>query len=273
MQDIVEHAVRFLQARCRGVPSVGVVLGTGWGSLAEGLVEAKRSAIRIPYVEIPGFPRCLVEGHDGHLVVGWDWGPLAAVMQGRAHVYEGRSFQEVTYPIRVLAAWGVKTLVVTNASGGLQGVEPGDLVLIADHMNLMGGTPLIGAEWTDRRFVDMADAYDADLLGLAEEVARESGIPVRRGTLAAVPGPAYETPAEAQMLRILGAHIVSMSTVPEVLVARALGMRVLGLSLVTNMSGVSAKGQHTREMVVAMGARKTEQIGQLLRKIVGCLHG
>ena len=273
MQDSVEHAVRFLQARCPGVPSVGVVLGTGWGSLAEGLVKERGSTTSIPYVEIPGFPRCLVEGHNGHLVIGWDWGPLTAVMQGRAHIYEGRSFQEVTFPIRVLAAWGVKTLVVTNASGGLQGVEPGDFVLIADHINLMGGTPLIGAEWTDPRFVDMADAYDAGLLGLAEVVAREAGIPVRRGTLAAVPGPAYETPAEAQMLRILGAHIVCMSTVPEVIVARALGMRVLGLSLVTNISGMSTGGQRTCEAVVAMGAQKTEQSGRLLRGIVGRLHG
>ncbi len=273
MRDSIEQAVRFLQARCPRAPSVGVVLGSGWGLLAEGLVEGTDSATVIPYAEIPGFPRCSVGGHNGNVVIGRGWGPLAAVLQGRVHRYEGFSWQEVTVSIRVLAAWGVKTLVVTNASGGLQGVSSGDLVLIADHINLMGDSPLIGAAWPDRRFVDMADAYDAGLLGLAEEAAREAGIPVRRGTLAAVPGPSYETPAEAQMLRILGAHMVCMSTVPEVIVARALGMRVLGLSLVTNMAGTLEAGRLTHDAVVAMGVRMTAQSGRLLRGIVGRLHG
>ena len=273
MPNSVEQAVRFLESRCPGTPSLGVVLGSGWGSLAEGLVEGKVSATVIPYVEIPGFPRCSVGGHGGNLIVGQGWGPLVAALQGRAHRYEGYSLQEVTFPIRVLAAWGVKTVVVTNASGGLQGVEPGDLVLIADHINLMGDNPLIGVAWTDRRFVDMVTAYDADLLGLAEAAAREVGVPVRRGTLAAVPGPSYETAAEAHMLRTLGAHMVCMSTVPEVIVARALGMRVLGLSLVTNMSGTSESGRLAHEAVVAMGAQKAPQIGRLLSRIVGRLHG
>lgn len=181
--------------------------------------------------------------------------------------------QEVVFPVRVLAAWGTKTLIVTNAAGGLQGVEPGDLMLIADHINLMGENPLIGAETAERRFVEMAGAYDADLLDLAEKVAREAGIAVRRGTLAAVTGPSYETQAEAQMLRTLGAHAVCMSTVPEVIMARALGLRVLGISLITNMAGVEGTGGLTHDVVLAMGAQQSSRMGRLLRDIVGRLHG
>jgi purine-nucleoside phosphorylase len=272
MPRSVEQAVQSLQVRCSGTPSVGVVLGSGWGAAAAGVAEGAR-AEKIPYGDIPGFPPCSVEGHLGTMVVGRGWGPLTAVLQGRTHRYEGDSWDDVTFPVRVLGAWGVKTLVVTNASGGLQGVEPGDLVLIVDHINLMGENPLIGATWTDRRLVDMAGAYDPALMQLAEEVARDAGIPVRRGTLAALSGPTYETPAEARMLRILGANMACMSTVPEVIVARVLGIRVLGLSLVTNMSGLSDPGRSTHDTVVAMGERKTDPMARLLRGIVGRLHG
>jgi purine-nucleoside phosphorylase len=239
----------------------------------EGAIERKESATEIPYAAIPGFPRCSVEGHRGRLVVARRWGPLTAVLAGRAHRYEGLSLQEVVFPVQVLAAWGVKTLIVTNAAGGLQGVEPGGLMLVADHINLMGENPLIGAVTTERRFVEMAGAYDADLLDLAETVARETGISVCRGTLAAVTGPSYETPAEAQMLRVLGAHAVCMSTVPEVIMARALGLRVLGISLVTNMAGVGGTGGLTHDAVLAMGAQQATRMSRLLREIVGRLHG
>ncbi len=269
MQDKVDQAVRFVRARCPGDPSVGVVVGSGWGAL----VDAAGAAAVIPYAEIPGFPRCSVGGHPGSLVLSRAWGPLAAVLHGRVHRYEGLSLQEVVFPIRVLAAWGVKTLVVTNASGGLQGVEAGDLALITDHINLMGDNPLIGTGSAGPRFVDMVEAYDAGLIRLAETVAREARIPLRGGTLAAVPGPSYETPAEAQMLRTLGAHMVCMSTVPEVIVARASGMRVLGLSLVTNMAGASATGGLTHEAVLAMGRQKSAQAGRLLQVILERLDG
>jgi len=269
----VDEALRFFAVRFPETPTVGVVLGSGWGSLAEGFVQGKEPATDIAYGDIPGFPPCSVEGHRGRLVVGRGWGPLTALLVGRPHRYEGLAVQEVTFPVRVLAAWGVKILIVTNASGGLQGVEPGKLMLIADHLNLMGENPLIGDGAAKRRFIEMVGAYDADLLSLAEKCAREVGIPVRRGTLAAVTGPSYETPAEAQMLRTLGAHAVCMSTVPEVIMARALGMRVLGISLVTNKAGASGTAAPTHEAVLAMGAQKAPELERLLRFIVGRLHG
>jgi purine-nucleoside phosphorylase len=248
---------------------VGVVLGSGWGSI----VAPGAGAVIIPYASVPGFPPCSVEGHAGDLVIDRSWGPLTAFLRGRAHHYEGWSLADVTFPVRILAMCGMKTLVVTNASGGLCDVKPGEVALIADHVNLMGGNPLIGAEPSEPRFVDMAEAYDPRLLSLAEEVARKEGIPVRRVTLAAVPGPSYETPAEAQMLRVLGAHVVCMSTVPEVIVARALGVRVLGLSLVANMAGATDHGRVTHDEVVAMGRRQASLMERLLRGIVGRLHG
>jgi purine-nucleoside phosphorylase len=165
----------------------------------------------------------------------------------------------------------VKTLVVTNASGGLQGVEPGEMVLIADHLNLMGDNPLIGIGASERRFMEMVDAYDPGLLQLAEEVARKNGLFLKRVTLVAVTGPTYETPAEAQMLRVLGAQVVCMSTVPEVIVARSLGLRVLGLSLVTNMAGRPGPGGKTHEAVVAMGLQQAPLMERLLRDIISRL--
>lgn len=269
MTDRVEQAVRVVRDRCSGAPSVGVVLGSGWGPIA----APREGATVIPYGDIPGFPACSVEGHAGNLVIDRTWEPLTAFLCGRAHRYEGWSLQDVTFPIRVLAACGVKTLIVTNASGGLQEVKPGELTLIADHVNLMGENPLIGAGPSEPRFTDMAEAYDPGLLSLAEEVARKEGISVRRVTLVAVPGPSYETPAEAQMLRVLGAHVVCMSTVPEVIVARALGLRVLGLSLVTNMAGAVGAGRVTHDEVVAMGLRQSPLMERLLRGIIGRLHG
>jgi purine-nucleoside phosphorylase len=267
MKERVEQAVRTVRDRYAGTPAVGLVLGSGWGAIAEG----SRTATTIPYAEIPGFPRCSVEGHAGDLVIDPDWGPLTAILQGRAHRYEGWSLAEATFPVRVLAACGVKTLVVTNAAGGLQGVEPGELVLIADHLNLMGDNPLVGIGAYERRFVEMGDAYDPALLRLAEDVARTRGLRLKRVTLAAVTGPNYETPAEAQMLRVLGAHVVCMSTVPEVIVARSLGLRVLGLSLVTNMAGRPGPSGKTHEAVVAMGMQQAPLMERLLRDIISRL--
>ena len=267
MKDRVEQAARAVRNRCASTPTVGLVLGSGWGTIA----EHSRTATSIPYGNIPGFPRCSVEGHAGSLIIDQSWGPLTAILQGRAHRYEGWSLEEVTFPVRVLAACGVKTLVVTNASGGLQGVEPGEVVLIADHLNLMGDNPLVGIGASERRFVDMVDAYDSRLLELAEEVARNNGLHLKRVTLAAVTGPTYETPAEAQMLRVLGAQVVCMSTVPEVIVARSLGLRVLGLSLVTNMASRPGPGGKTHEEVVAMGVRQAPLMERLLRDIISRL--
>ena len=267
MKERVEQAVRTVRDRYAGTPAVGLVLGSGWGSIA----ERSGTLTSIPYGNIPGFPRCSVEGHVGSLIIDQSWGPLTAILQGRAHRYEGWALEEVTFPVRVLAACGVKTLVVTNASGGLQGVEPGELVLIADHLNLMGDHPLIGIGASDRRFVEMVDAYDPGLLRLAEEMARKNGLHLKRVTLAAVTGPTYETPAEAQMLRALGAQVVCMSTVPEVIVARSLGLRVLGLSLVANMAGQPGPGGKTHETVVTIGMQQAPLMERLLRDIISRL--
>ena len=267
MKQRIEQAVRTVRDRYAGTPAVGLVLGSGWGPIA----GRSGTSTSIPYAEIPGFPRCSVEGHAGSLILDQSWGPLTATLQGRAHRYEGWSLEEVTFPVRVLAACGVKTVVVTNASGGLQGVEPGELVLIADHLNLMGDHPLIGIGGSEGRFVEMVDAYDPGLLQLAEEMARKNGLLLKRVTLAAVTGPSYETPAEAQMLRMLGAQVVCMSTVPEVIVARSLGLRVLGLSLVTNMAGRAESGGKTHETVVAMGMQRAPLMERLLRDIISRL--
>src|SRR3989442_15400305 len=211
MKERVEQAVRTVRGRSAGTPAVGLVLGSGWGSIA----ERSGTATSIPYGNIPGFPRCSVEGHAGSLIIDQSWGPLTAILQGRAHRYEGWSLEEVTFPVRVLAACGVKTLVVSNASAGLQGVEPGELVLIADHLNLMGDHPLIGIGASDRRFVEMVDAYDPGLLQLAEEMARKNGLLLKRVTLAAVTGPPSEKPGESAGFRGPGGPIVAKSTAPR----------------------------------------------------------
>src|SRR3989441_7243420 len=204
MKERVEQAVRAVRDRSAGTPAVGLVLGSGWGSIA----ERSGTATSIPYGNIPGFPRCSVEGHAGSLIIDQSWGPLTAILQGRAHRYEGWSLEEVTVPVRVLAACGVKTLVVTNASGGLQGVEPGEMVLSADHLNLMGDHPLIGIGASDRRLVEMADGYDPGLLQLAEEMARKNGLLLKRVTLAAGTSSTYRTPVASQSVPRRGARSV-----------------------------------------------------------------
>jgi purine-nucleoside phosphorylase len=188
-----------------------------------------------------------------------------AILQGRVHRYEGHSLETVTRPVRVLAGLGVKTLIVTCAAGALDDAQPGTLLLIEDHLNLMGDNPLAGAGF---QFVEMARAYDPDLLGQAEGAARAAGLPVRRGILAAVTGPSYETAAEAAMLGRLGAHAVSMSVVPEVIVARALGLQVLGLALLTNRAGAPLSQQQGHELVVAEAERRAASVGAVLEGVL-----
>lgn len=256
----LEAAVQALHSRLPMRPSVGIVLGSGLGAYAD---RVKASAT-IPYREIPGFPHCSVEGHAGRLVLTKRAGVCVAILQGRAHRYEGYTLETVTRPVRVLAGLGVTTLIVTCAAGALDEAQPGTCMLIEDHLNLMGDNPLIGPApgggWFGR-FVEMAEAYDPVLLALAEQVARTAGIPMTRGVLAAVAGPTYETRAEAAMLGRLGAQAVSMSTVPEVIAARALGLRVLGLALITNRSGAPLDRQIGHRQVLAMAASRAETVG------------
>jgi purine-nucleoside phosphorylase len=243
-----------------------LVLGSGLGALADELEDA----VRIPFAEIPGFPAATVAGHSGTLVSGRLEGVECIALQGRFHLYEGHPVELVTLPIRVMAALGARTLFVTNAAGGInRSFIPGDLMLIDDHLNLMGRNPLIGPVVPgDERFPDMSEPYDRGLQQLAEQVALERHVRVVRGVYAAVTGPSYETPAEIRMLATLGADAVGMSTVPEVIAARAMGVRVLGISLISNpAAGISAT-RLSHEEVVAAGIEARERFVSLVRGVV-----
>lgn len=233
----IEESAAAVRQRLRRDPRVGLILGSGLGAVAD---EVAAEAV-IPYRELPHFPPSSVEGHAGRLVAGQLEGQQVLVMQGRAHYYEGHSLAQVTLPIRVMQLLGVEMLIVTNAAGGLnRRFATGDVMLIRDHINLigMGGlSPLRGPNLArfGPRFPSMANAYDPQLRALAREVAEEAGIPVHEGVYVGLPGPSYETPAEVRFLRLIGGDAVGMSTVAEVVVARHGGTRVLGLSGISNV--------------------------------------
>jgi purine-nucleoside phosphorylase len=267
---LIRRAASFLRSRLSASPQVAIILGSGMGDLDLGPV-----ADRIPYAAIPGFPRPGVAGHAGLLAASG----RAVVLSGRAHYYEGRSMDEVIRPVRVLARLGVRTLVVTNAAGAVnRAYRPGDLMLIRDHLNLMGVHPLRGGP----RFVDLTEAYDPALRAIARSAARRVRIRLREGVYAAMPGPSYETPAEIRMLRALGADAVGMSTVPETIAAREAGVRVLGISLVTNFGagmharrrpgGGGAKRPVSHEEVLETSAKARGRMERLLRQIVAGLR-
>ena len=228
-------AADYIRSRVTMQPTVGLVLGSGLGDYGNSLEDA----VRIPYSEIPNFPKPTISGHAGALIFGRKDGKEVVVMQGRVHYYEGLSQQEITLPIRVLAALGIKTLVLTNACGGVNlAFKPGDLMLISDHINLSGSNPLIGQNLDafGPRFPDMSDLYTASLRAAIKEKVTAAGISLQEGVYGMYSGPNYETPAEIRMYRILGADTVGMSTVPEALVAGHCGMQVVGVSCVTNMA-------------------------------------
>jgi purine-nucleoside phosphorylase len=237
-------------------PDCVVVLGSGLGK-----ADLGPERVRIPYAKLPGFPRPSVAGHEGVLsFVG-----RTAVLRGRAHWYEGRTMDEVTHPVRALARLGARTLILTNAAGGIApGLRPGDLMAFTDHLNLMGANPLRGKA----DFVDLTEVYDPALRARAERSARRLGFRLKRGVYAAVSGPTYETPAEVRMLRRLGADAVGMSTVPEAVAGRAEGMRVLALSLISNRAAGLLKGPLSHREVLAEGARGAERTASLLRALI-----
>lgn len=231
--DWIRDAVSAVKARASLKPRVGIVLGTGLGGLAREI----EVGTAIPYGEIPHFPLSTVESHEGRLLLGSLRERPVVAMQGRFHRYEGYSLKEVTFPIRVMRLLGADVLLVSGASGGMNPLwPPGDLVLLDDHINLLGENPLVGANLDELgpRFPDMSEPYDRELQALALEVALEAGIRLHRGVYVAVTGPNLETRAEYRMLRAMGADVVGMSTVPEVIVAKHMGMRVLGLSIITD---------------------------------------
>lgn len=267
----VETAVGAVRARSAVVPEVAVILGTGLGALAE-QIDAEA---RIPYAEIPGFPLSTVETHAGRLLMGRLAGRRVVAMQGRFHRYEGYSLQQVAFPVRVMQALGARTLVVSNISGGMHPLwHPGDLMLIADHINLLGDNPLVGPH-DDRqgaRFPDMSVAYDAGLRTLARTVALEQGIPLREGVYVAVLGPNLETRGEYRMLRQLGADVVGMSTVPEVIVAVQGGMRVLGLSIITDMALPDALVPMSVAEIIAIARAAEPNLTALVRGVLERLN-
>lgn len=233
--DKIMAAADYIRQRVALRPEIGLVLGSGLGDYADTL----ENAVKIPYSQIPNFPVPSIPGHTGALVFGRKCGRDVVIMQGRIHYYEGLPQQQITLPIRVLAALGVKTVVLTNACGGVNlSFTPGDLMLITDHINFSGSNPLMGPNFDTfgPRFPDMSDLYTASLRKAIREKAEEAGIPVQEGVYAMYSGPNYETPAEIRMFRILGADTVGMSTVPEALVAGHCGMQVVGISCVTNMA-------------------------------------
>ena len=235
MYELIEKAALFIKSNIIDQPEIGLILGSGLGVLAEEIEQP----IILPYNEIPEFPVSTVEGHAGQLVLGELCGKKVVAMQGRFHFYEGYSMDKVTFPVRVMKLLGVETLVVTNAAGSVnESFAPGDLMLITDHINFMGTNPLIGAndERFGPRFPDMSEAYIKELRKLAKQVAYKQNLDVKEGIYVGNLGPTYETPAEVRMARVLGGDAVGMSTVPEVIVARHCGMKVLGISCLTNMA-------------------------------------
>ncbi len=247
-------------------PRVGIVLGSGLGALA----DAVESPTSIPYGEIPGFPEPTVAGHAGQLIVGTLEGVPVALQAGRFHLYEGHEAATVALPARVLAELGIEILIVTNAAGGLRATfRPPLLMLIADHLNLMWRNPLLGAVVEgEERFPDMSDPYDAELRALARTIAHEQGIALEEGTYAAVAGPSYETPAEIRMLQRIGADAVGMSTVPEVLAARARGVRVLGISSITNAGAGLSGTALSHEEVLEAGRALAADLEAIVRGVL-----
>jgi len=268
--DKLAEARNYLVEHVTALPELGVILGSGLGALAD-LVEEK---VVIPYKDIPHFPISTVEGHAGQLVFGKVEGRKVVVMQGRFHFYEGYTMQEVTFPIRVMQVLGVTGLIVTNAAGGINtDFHPGDLILIKDHLNMMGDNPLRGANLSNLgpRFPDLSEAYNRDWRQKGLAIAKDLGINPHEGVYVAVSGPNYETPAEIRYLRSIGADMVGMSTVPEVIVANHGGMQVLGISCVTNMAAgiLGQKLSHVEVMETA--GRIEEQFVHFVQALVKSL--
>ena len=265
MKRIDEAAAKVL-AVC-GKADIGVILGSGLGDYAEALEDA----VKLPYSEIPGFPRSTVAGHAGMWCCGTLYGKRVVMMQGRFHYYEGYGMKDVTLPVRVMQKIGVKTLIVTNAAGGVNlGYHPGELMVIGDMFSMTAQNPLIGPNLDafGPRFPDMSCAFDKELRALAHECANEQGFALREGVYAQMTGPTYETPAEIRMLRTLGADAVGMSTVPEVIVGRHGGMRVLGISCITNMAAGILDQPLNHAEVTETANRVKGQFRNLLDRII-----
>jgi purine-nucleoside phosphorylase len=263
----IEKASRYLKEKFHLKPEIGLILGSGLGVLADEI----ENAVKIPYNEIPEFPVSTVEGHAGQLVFGTLQGKTVVAMQGRFHFYEGYSMDKVTFPVRIMKTLGVRSLIVTNAAGGVnESFQPGDLMIISDHINNMGTNPLIGPndDHFGVRFPDMSEAYCKNLRQLAKEVAEKLNIPIKEGVYVANTGPSYETPAEVRMIRKLGGDAVGMSTVPEVIVARHANMKVLGISCISNMAAGILDQPLTHDEVIETTEKVKSNFLSLVKEIV-----
>ena len=265
--DTVAEAAAALERRIGEIPSVAIVLGSGLGAFAESLADR----MVVPYEELPHWPASHVIGHAGTLVAGAARGRRVLALSGRVHLYEGHSLSTVTFATRVLGVLGIRTLLLTNAAGGINaGFGEGALMVIDDHINLLGTNPLIGPN-DDRfgtRFPDMSNVYSPRLRAIADRASAESGVPVEHGVYIAVTGPSYETPAEIRAFRTLGADAVGMSTVPEAIVARHMGIEVLGISCISNMAAGMLPQPLTAEEVIATTSRVRGQFIALLEGIL-----
>ncbi|WP_217592700.1 purine-nucleoside phosphorylase [Cohnella sp. GbtcB17] len=265
--QIIEEAAAYIAERTNLRPEVGLILGSGLGVIGDEMEQA----VTIPYEDIPHFPVSTVEGHAGELIVGRLQGRPVALMRGRFHMYEGYEPERTALPVRVMKQLGIKTLFVTNAAGGVNlSYEPGNLMIISDHLNLTGRNPLVGPNDNALgvRFPDMSDAYTRRLREIAKETAAELGIPVREGVYAGLLGPNYETPAEIRMLRVIGADAVGMSTVSEVLVARHSGLEVIGISCISNMAAGILDQPLSHEEVMETTERVKQQFIRLVMALL-----
>lgn len=264
--EAIEKAATYLKEKGMNLPEVGLILGSGLGELANEVEDA----VAIPYEDIPEFPVSTVEGHAGQLVYGTLGGKKVLAMQGRFHFYEGYTLKEVTFPIRVMKAMGVSSILVTNAAGGVnETFIPGDLMIITDHINMTGDNPLLGAndDLQGPRFTDMSQAYDREYQATIKEAAKELDISVQEGVYLGLTGPTYETPAEVRMVRVLGGDAVGMSTVPEVIVARHAGIRVAGISCISNYAaGMQESLNH--DEVVEVTTRIRETFKNLVKAVI-----
>jgi purine-nucleoside phosphorylase len=269
----IDEAADAIRKRTSYRPRVGLILGSG----LNGLADSVQKADIVPYGELPHWPVSTVQGHAGRLVIGELEGQTAFVMQGRIHFYEGYSMSQITLPVRVMLRLGLEIMFVTNAAGGVNpDFSPGDVMLITDNLNLiamMGGNPLMGPNIDELgpRFPDMSQAYDRKLMDLARQVASNENIPLREGVYCALSGPSFEGPADLRFLRGIGADAVGMSTVPEVIVARHGGMRVLGLSGISNKANLDGSAATTHEEVIEAGKVITPKIEKIIRGVLRSL--
>ncbi|MDD5258785.1 MAG: purine-nucleoside phosphorylase [bacterium] len=265
MRTKIEQALKLIQMKKMIQPEIGIVLGSGLGVLAE---EVENKVV-IPFMEIPYFVSSTVEGHEGVLVLGTLAGKDVVIMRGRLHYYEGYSIEEITFPIQVMKAIGITKLILTNASGAINnGYQPGDLILIKDHINFMGINPLRAEKGESINFLNLTGVYSPELRRLAKTEAAKLQVQLQEGIYAAVTGPTYETPAEIKMFKKIGADIIGMSTVPEAIIARSLGLEILGLACVTNRAAGIGKIKHSHRTTLEIAQKVSFNLNKLIKALL-----